>query len=173
MAWSLFSTRELRGSGPQGSTFGIWEYLSQSNDNANCIDQKQCFKFVDILTFLEIIYLLNVGIATYNVKQHIPSNIPTHNQIIPAKHLKSQTHLNVINDWTKSKKMKLNEKKTKNMIFNFTKKIQFTTDLQVNENSIEIVDEIKLLGTYITNDLKCTKNSSELVKKKVFKECNF
>ena len=166
---SFSETRELRGGGPQGSTFGIWEYLSQSNDNANCVSEKERFKFVDDLTFLEVIYLLNVGMATYNVKQHIPSNIPTHNQLIPSKHLKSQQHLNVINDWTKSKKMKLNEKKTKNIIFNFTKKYQFTTDLTVNNKNVDIVKETKLLGTYITDDLKWDKNISELD----FKECNF
>jgi hypothetical protein len=35
----LSSERELKGGGPQGSTFGIWEYLSQSNDNADCISE--------------------------------------------------------------------------------------------------------------------------------------
>ena len=161
----LSSARELKGGGPQGSTFGIWEYLSQSNDNADCLEESERFKFVDDLSFLEIIYLLNVGIATYNVRQHIPSDIPTHNQIIPAVNLKSQNHLKVINNWTKSKKMKLNEKKTKNMIFNFTKKYQFATKLSVNGENIEMVKETKLLGTYLTDDLKWDKNTSEIVKK--------
>ena len=92
--------RELRGRGPQGSIFGIWEYLSQSNDSANCVDQDDRFKFVDDLTFLEVIQLLNVGLASYNIKSHVPSNIETHNQIIPSKNLRSQKHLNLINDWT-------------------------------------------------------------------------
>ena len=43
----------------------------------------------------------------------MPSNIEVHNQIIPSKNLKSQQHLNLINDWTKKKKMKLNENKKK------------------------------------------------------------
>ena len=100
----LSSERELKGGGPQGSTFGIWEYLSQSNDNADCISESDRFKFVDDLTFIEIIYLINVGLATYNVKQHVPSDLPDHNQIIPAQHLKSQQHLDVINGCTKSRK---------------------------------------------------------------------
>ena len=53
--------RELKGGGPQGGTFRIWEYLSQSNDNANCISEDERFKFVDDLSFLEIINLLSVG----------------------------------------------------------------------------------------------------------------
>ena len=161
----ISSERELKGGGPQGSTFGIWEYLSQSNDNANCISESDRFKFVDDLTFLEIIYLINVGLASYNVKQHVPSDIPTHNQIIPAQHLKSQQYLDVIKEWTAKQKMKLNIKKTKNIIFNFSKKLQFTTKLSVDSENIEIVKEAKLLGTYITEDLKWNKNTSELVKK--------
>ena len=35
--------------------------------------------------------------------------------------------------------MKLNEKKTKNMIFNFNKDNQFTTKLSVNDIDIEVV----------------------------------
>ena len=76
---------------------------------------------MDDLSFLEIIHLLSVGIATYNVRAHVPSDVPVHNQIILAKNLKSQENLNLINQWTKSKKMRINEKKTKNMIFNFSK----------------------------------------------------
>ena len=161
----LSTVRELKGGGLQGSPFGIREYLSQSNDNANCLEESERFKFVDDLTFIEVIYLLNVGLATYNVRQHVPSNIPSHNQIIAAENLKSQQHLHVINEWTKKKKMKLNEKKTKNMIFNFTKKFQFTTNLSVNEKPVEIVKETKLLGTFLTDDLKWNKNTAEIVKK--------
>ena len=162
---TVSTTKELPGGGPQGSTFGIWEYLSQSNDNANCVNESERYKFVDDLSFLEIIQLLSVGLATYNLKAHIPSDIPTHNQIILAKNLKSQEHLNVINKWTKKKKMQLNVKKTKNMIFNFSKKYQFITKLAVDDQNLEVVKETKLLGTIITDDLKWVKNTKEIVKR--------
>ena len=161
----LSSERDLNGGGPQGSTFGIWEYLSQSNDNADCVNVKDRFKFVDDLSFLEVIYLLNAGIATYNIHAHVPSNIPTHNQIIPSEHLKSQGYLDIINQWTKKKKMKLNEKKTKFIIFNFSKKQQFTTQLKVNSVDLDLVQEVKLLGTTITNNFSWNKNTKELVRK--------
>ena len=54
---------------------------------------------------------------------------------------------------------------TKTMIFNFTHNHQFTTRLSVNNENIEVVDNTKLLGTYITNDLKWHLNTSELIKK--------
>ena len=66
--------------------------------------------------------------------------------------------------------MRLNEKKTKNMIFNFSRKYQFITDLKVNNKSIEIVKETKLLGTFLTDDLKGNKYTCEIVRKKPTKE---
>ena len=50
------------------------------------------------------------------------------------------------------------------MIFNLTKNHQFITNLEVNE-IVEFVTETKLLGTFITSDLKWDKNTSEIVKK--------
>ena len=60
--------------------------------------------------------------------------------------------------------MKLNVKKTKNMIFNFSKDKKFSTDIRIGNESIETVSETKLLGTIITDDLKWNKNTSNIVK---------
>ena len=77
--------------------------------------------------------------------------------------MKSQQHLNEINEWTDRQKMKLNVNKTKNVIFNFSKKYQFTTSLSVKNEKLEVLEETKLLGTYLTKDLKWNKNTKELV----------
>ena len=111
MAWS-----DLRS---KGATFDIWEYLAQSNNSADCVNPDYRFKFVDDLTFLEKINLLVIGLASFNPKVRVPSEIPVHNQSIPAQHLDSQEFVNNINKWTNNQKMILNEKKTKVMIFNF------------------------------------------------------
>ena len=105
--------RKVNGGGPQGATLGLLEYISQSNDCAFFVPPEDRYRFVDDLSVLEIINLITVGLATYNVKQHIPSNIPEHGQFVPAEHLKSQDYLNKINDWTLVNKMKVNENKTK------------------------------------------------------------
>ena len=47
--------------------------------------------------------------------------------------------------------MKLNGKKTKSIIFNFSKNNQFTTNIENEGEKIEIVKEAKLLGTIITD----------------------
>ena len=59
--------------------------------------------------------------------------------------------------------MKLNEKKTKCMIFNMSKKHQFTTNLHLNNQELEIIDESKLLGLWITSDLKWNLNTKKIV----------
>ena len=136
-----------------------------TTDNADCVEEQNTFKFVDDLSFLEIIYLLNIGISSYNIKAHVPSDIPTHNQIIHNSNLKSQSYLEKINQWTIKQKMKLNVKKTKTMIFNFSKKNQFTTKLNVMNTDIDMVKETTFLGTVFTDQLTWDRNSEELVKK--------
>ena len=103
--------RNINGGGPQGATLGILEYLSQSNDSANLVSEEDRFKFVDDLSILEIVDLLTVGITSYNLKMHVPSDVPVHNQFIPATNLKSQDWLEKINQWTVEQKMLINEKK--------------------------------------------------------------
>ena len=60
--------------------------------------------------------------------------------------------------------MILNEEKTKYMIFNFSKH-QFSTRLSLKNKNIEEVKEIKLLGTYMTKDLKWNKKTKYLVRR--------
>ena len=63
--------RNLNGCGPQGNTFGILEYLPQHNDNADIIEEDDRFKFVEDLTFLEILNLLSIEIISYDSQQHV------------------------------------------------------------------------------------------------------
>ena len=160
------SERELYGGGPQGATFGIWEYLTQSNNSADCVTNPDYrYKFVDDLTVLEKINLLVIGLASFNCQASVPSNIPAHNQIIPAEHLKSQEYLKQIQEWTQNQKMILNKKKTKVMIFNFNNDHKFTTALKLDGEVLEVVEQAKLLGVVLTNDLKWNENTKYLVKK--------
>ena len=157
--------RKLNGGGPQVATFGIWEYLAQSNESANCVSPDNRFKFVDDLTVLEKVNLLLVGLASINCKSSVPSDIPIHNQLIPSENLQSQEYLQKIKQWTDDQKMILNQKKTKVMIFNFTEKYKFTTRLTQNNEHLEVVKQAKLLGVLISDDLKWDLNTDYLVKK--------
>ena len=157
--------RKLPGGGAMGASLGNWEYLSQSNDSADCVPEEDRFKFVDDLSTLEIINLLTIGLSSLLMKNQVHSDIPEHGQFIPSENLKSQEYLKEINLWTENKKMEISEKKTKAMIFNFTEKYQFTTRLNLKGNNIEIVDKMKILGTTINNQLTWDDNCNEIIKK--------
>ena len=157
--------RKIKGGGPQGATIGLLEYLSQSNNSADMINESERFKFLDDLSILEIVNLLMVGLSSFNIRQQIPSDISTHNQFIPPENLQSQVWLNEISDWTSRQKMKINAKKTKTMFFNFTKNHQFDTRLHIENQNIEVINSTKLLGTVITSDLTWDLNTTEIVKK--------
>ena len=159
------NTRKLPGGGAMGASLGNWEFLSQTNNNADCIPQDDRFKFLDDLSTLEIINLITIGLSSFNTKNQVPSDIPTHGQYINPGNLKSQEYLNKINDWSERHKMIISEKKTKAMIFNFTDNYKFTTRLQVKENNVEIVDKMKILGTIVNNTLSWDENCNHLIKK--------
>lgn len=120
---------------------------------------------MDDLTTLEIVNLLTVGITSFNLKQQVPNDIPTHNQYISPENLKSQEYLNTINKWTTNQKMIINQKKTKTMLFNFTDKYQFTTRLSLNDENVNVVSQSKLLGTIVEDTLTWDMNTERIVKK--------
>ena len=161
---SISGTKDLPGEGAQGTSLGLWSFLSQTNDNPENTEKENIFKFVDDKTFLEVVNLLSIGIASHNYKARVPSNVKTSGLIISHENLKSQEHLNSIQKWTKKKQMLLNIKKTKNMIFNFSKNSQFSTEIELNGDVIETVSETKLLGTIITDKLDWRKNTENIVK---------
>ena len=61
--------------------------------------------------------------------------------------------------------MKLNLEKTKLMLFNKSKTIDFLPHLKVEDNEIEYVEEFKLLGVIFTTDLKFHRNTQHIVAK--------
>lgn len=105
-----------------------------------------------------------IGISSYNFKSHVAAHIGEHGQYIPAEHLKTQSHLDKISTWTEEHLMKLNTSKSKYMIINFTNNWQFSTKLCIEGHDLAQVSETKLLGVWITDDLKWEKNTTELIK---------
>ena len=77
--------QKLNGGGPQGGTFGLLEYQSQSNKNANCVESNLRWKWVDDLTVLEIINLINIGISSFNTRSEIPNDIDIDKHFILKK----------------------------------------------------------------------------------------
>ena len=61
--------------------------------------------------------------------------------------------------------MKINQKKTKLMLFNPCTSVDFMPDFQLGENELEVVEEMRLLGVIIRSDLKWTANTEYIVKR--------
>ena len=105
--------RKLNGGGPQGALWGILEYLSQTNENTNFVSSDQKFKFIDDLSILDKVNILSIGIASYNFKLHVASDIPTDGYYLTNDNFKTQEYLDKIWKWTTENKMELNQKKGK------------------------------------------------------------
>ena len=165
------SKRHLNGGGPQGGTLGIIEFLSQSNLNANSVPEDFRWKWVDNLTFVEIINLVNIGISSYLSKVQVQNDIDINKHYIAPENLETNKHLKYISDWTNTQKIKLNTKKSNNMIFNYTENFQFSTRMNINGGKIDTIEKTKLLGTIITNNLKRDDNTKEIIKKGNMRMC--
>ena len=160
--------RNLNGGGPQGGTLGIEEYLSQSNDNCDFLPDDEKFKYIDDLSMLEIINLISIGIASYNFKAHVASDIGVKNSYLPAENIQSQQFINSIEQWTDRKEMKLNSEKSKFMLINFTKNYQVNTRLYMEEKLLTQVSKTRLLGIILRDDLSF-KSNTEFITKKAYK----
>ena len=67
--------------------------------------------------------------------------------------------------------MKLNLTKTKVILFNPCKKIDFSPNIQIEKKEIESVDEIKVLGVIVSKDLKWSKNIQAIIQKTYKRLC--
>ena len=157
------STHRLPGGGPQGTLIGLIEYFVQSNDNADCVDPDMRFKYVDDLTVLELVMMAGL-LSEYNFKQHVASDIGIDEKYVSATNLKTQENINSIADWTEENKMKLNEDKSNYMVFSRSE-TEMATRLTMNSKTIERIEEIKLVGVWLTTWLDWDKNTREICRK--------
>ena len=61
--------------------------------------------------------------------------------------------------------MKLNTQKTNFMVFNFAKNLKFNTRLSIDDVKLDQINETKLLGLRIRDDLSWKSNTNELTKR--------
>ena len=87
----ITSPKKINGGGPQGATLGILEFLSQSNNSADCVGQDERFKFVDDLTVLEIVNLITVGLSSFNLKHQVLNDMLENNLVEKTKQVDEKT----------------------------------------------------------------------------------
>ena len=76
------SKRNLNCVGHVWSTLGLLKYLSQPKYSSDVVDPRERLKFLDVLSVLEKVNLLTVGMSYFNVKCLAPNDTPSDNQFI-------------------------------------------------------------------------------------------
>ena len=152
----------LIGCGPQGCWTGQACFITASDDNAEFVNQDNCYKFSDDLNILEVIILGNI-LTEYNFSSHVASDIGLGERFIPTQELVTQNNLTRIADWTDSNQMKLKESKTDYMVFSRSREA-FATRLSLNGKLIERKSVSKCLGVWLQSDGKWEKNTREITK---------
>ena len=171
----------LPGGGPQGALLGLLLFLvlvndvgfnDQSNANGDIITCKKRvkhfnqlhLKYVDDLALLETVSMktqLN-QVPVQSRTQPDTFHERTGHQLAPEN---SKVFENLVKTevYATENKMKINYKKTKLMVFNPGRAIDFLPRFNFNDNELEIVEETKLLGLIIRSDLSWSSNTEYMI----------
>ena len=160
---SVSSVHDLPGGGPQGSLLGGIEYMVNSNDNADFVEDEDKFKYVDDLSVLEFVCLAGL-LCEYNFRLRVASDVGIDSYFLPPQNIQMQDHLDSIFSWTQENLMVLNEKKSKYILFNRAQ-ADFNTRLTLNNINLEQVREARVLGVVLTDDLKFERNTQDICKR--------
>ena len=86
--------------------------------------------------------------------------------VLPAEHNYIQQEVNKLKQYAKDKKMVINEAKTKIIVFNEARSVEILPKVKLSEeNMIEVVDDMKLLGVMLRSDLKWQDNTEHIIRK--------
>ena len=85
--------------------------------------------------------------------------------LLPPHKSRVQEQLKELLENANENKMKINTKKTKVVVFNTARTRDFTPELNKEDEPIETVDSLKLLGVIITSDLRWNDNTEYITKR--------
>ena len=102
--------------------------------------------------------------SEYNFKDHVASDIGTHQVFLPPDKFEVQNTLDRISCWTEENLMKLNPDKCYYMIFSRSE-IDFATRLSVNNRILDQKHATKLLGVWLEDTMSWSRNCKELCMK--------
>ena len=123
-------------------------------------------QFVEDLTLAESLILRQSVVSSLTTERPPPDQFHsrTGHSLIQAKS-KVFEQIIAVHKYSKENDMQLNLKKTKFMLFNQCKTIDFQPSYTIESTEIETVEETKLLGAILTSDLKFDKNTEYIVKR--------
>ena len=134
-----------------------------SNDNADCVNPNDRYKYIDDLSVLHLVMMTGM-LTSYDFHSHVASDIDVDKLYLPPATFGTQGALDSIADWTQDNMMKFNHDKSNYIVFSRSKE-DFSTRLSLEEVKLDRVTETKILGLWLTEDLKWSKNTREICKK--------
>ena len=123
-------------------------------------------KFIDDATVATTVNLKK-GLISDPIQRPRPLNLEeSSGHILPPKNNLLQYYIDDVEEFARINKMKINNEKTQVMKFSRSKKFKFPPEITFsNGNIITNVNQVKLLGVIITEDLKWAQNTLHIVNK--------
>ena len=176
--------KKIPGGGPQGTILGMFLFLILINDAGfetqhnelgkpitSALNKRKeiatdHWKYVDDMTVGEAIILKETLVDDEdNILDNPLTYLDRFQLVLPEAKSKVQMQLKELETHASQNEMKINNKKTKSMLFNSAKTKDFTSKLKIDNDIIELVEEMKLLGVKITSDIKWNKNTEYITQK--------
>ena len=176
--------KKLPGGGPQGTVLGMFLFLILINAagfqekiknmgeivtnpaiNKRLPIRKIHMKWIDDMTAAESIHLKENLSLNPNPVQPLQYH-ERNGYYLPPNKSELQTLLNNLEAYTKQYQMKLNETKTKAILFNRATKYDFQPKLTLkgDQTQLEVVEEVCLLGVKVRSDLSWKSNTAAMCK---------
>ena len=165
-----YSTRKmLPGGGPQGAFLGGLIFIVKYNGaflrppiprNRVSESKSETVKFVDDGSIAVSINLKS-SLVPDTTDRPKPLNYTERTcQILPSENNLLQLYLNDAEDFMTRNKMKINPNKTKIIKFNLSRKNDFPPEFHLsNDQTLEVVSHVKLVGLFVSHDLKWQMNT--------------
>ena len=122
---------------PQGTKLGPWLFLIMINDRV--VENSRSWKYADDTTISET--------------------------VAKGELSKAQRYTDKVIQWSLENRVQLNTEKFKKMRISFTKSPQEFEPILINGDTLEVVENVKLLGLNISSNLTWNIHINEIVKK--------
>ena len=190
------SPRNLPGSSPQGAFLGIFFFIVKYNgaslrpsipknvlvnlcgQRRNKCKLKHCSThkkdmhaiYLDDLSEAEAINLKKQLLKTANNKPYPLNYHDRTEHVFPTDNSSLQKQLCKVENFSVKNQMKINQSKSKVLIFNKSKSYDFTPEFSFSSGlNLEVIEQTRLLGIELTTDLRWSENTKSIYKKAMSK----